>query len=410
MKNMFPTHYGPMGRLLLPVTVASFCLLIAGPNLPNPLVPLYTDSFGLPAATQSLVFSSYLIVLVLTLVITTRFAGAHRAPLLLAAALAVAVVADAAMIVGGTELWALFIGRVLSGISVGLGTGAASAVALAAAGERARTAVGSGAVLGSLLGNMGAGLIGTLLPWPTGTTYVWHAALSLLTLAVLATVAWSRRRELSRRLGRSDLATSGRSGPFAARHRTAGFALGAMSWTAAGAVLALTPAAIRGTAGAETLVAAIAPATLLLGTAWFAQLATRPRIHRIRGWQVAALIVAGYAAIGAGIATHMLPLILIGAVVAGAGQGPAYSLGLATLTYGLAPADQARTTAAYAAVSYGACAVAVILVGLLATASSIAEAFLAAAGAMAIAGGAVALAAGPPQFIPAPPARAEAPA
>jgi hypothetical protein len=71
---------------------------------------------------------------------------------------------------------------------------------------------------------------------------------------------------------------------YRARHRVAGYLLGGLAWTAAGAVLALLPTAVRGVDPNATLLVAIAPACMLLAFGSVAQLVTARAILRLGAW------------------------------------------------------------------------------------------------------------------------------
>ncbi|GAB6898869.1 MFS transporter [Kineosporia succinea] len=373
------------------VPVVAFCVVLAGVNLPNPLVPLYTDRYALTSLAQSVVFSLYLLALVTTLVtVMTRDLNA-RAPRVLTAALALSVAADLLMALGSGTFGFLLAGRLASGVSVGLATGACATLALAGLGERARTVVASGAVIGSLVGNLGGGLLGSTLPAPAVTVFGLHLLVTVTVLAVHL-----RTRHASVRTA-PDVSTPGL---YRARHRRAGLLLGAMAWSAAGVVLALVPATLRGALPSISLLQAVLPVGVFLAAAWAAQTACRRDLLRLRAWQLCIPLVAGLALIATALETADLWLLTVGAIVCGLGQGPAYSLGLATVTHGLRPSHQGRAASGYAAVAYGACGVVTTATGALALASTVGQAVGTLTLALALAALVTAALAGAPQRLP----------
>nr|WP_269329510.1 MFS transporter [Kineosporia babensis] len=332
------------------MAIAGFCVVLVGVNLPNPLVPLYTAHYGLTPLAQSVMFSVYLLALVITLLavmLSSRPPSPHRT---LVAALALCAVSDLLMMLGATSYATLLTGRLVAGVSVGLATGSAATLALAGLGERARTTVASGAVIGSLLGNVGGGLFGSVLPAPQLTVFAAHL---LITLGVGAAVVLAARRS-------SATATEPQAQPstvpgYLRRHRRAGLVLGAMAWSTAGVVLALVPAALREVLPEISLLEAVLPGGVFLATAWLAQLACRRYLLWLRAWQLSIPLVTGLVMIAAALEAGAIGWLLVGAVVCGLGQGPAYSLGLATVTHGLRAGRQGRAASAYAAVAYGVC-------------------------------------------------------
>lgn len=353
-------------------SVAALCATVAGANLPNPLQPEYVDRFDLTPLLQGALFSSYLAALVLALVCSVvasrRMIGTPRATLLLA--LGATFLADAAFLVGSSHLVALFAGRALSGIGVGLATGAAASIALAHLGERARTMVATSAVLGSLGGNLIGGVIGTFLPGPLLLGYLLHGTGVVL---IGAPLIWFAPRPAPM----SDAASQADSravSPYRRRHRAAGYLVGAIAWSTAGVVLALIPAEERRLADSATLLQAVLPSSVFLASAWIGQIVVRRHIRRVRAWHVVALMAAGFALLAWALRAADSDLILIGAVVAGLGQGPAYSLGLATVAAELSPAEQGKAASVFAGVAYASCATVVVAAGAVGSVTSVPDA------------------------------------
>ncbi|MHC5560951.1 hypothetical protein [Kocuria sp. U4B] len=355
-----------------------FCLIMAGPNVPVPLLPVYVEHFTLDPLAQALLYSSYLVALVTVLLLMARRRGTRALPVLLATAVGVSVLADVTAVLGADTLPLLLTARALSGVSVGLGTGAASAVILVALGSTARTLIASGSILGSLLGALGSGVIGTLLPAPTTTAYLVHAT---ATTAVLWPLLWLYRREAHLLTQGLTLPTSPprastpRTGPLTRRHRLAGLMIGCLAWTGVCVHIALIPAAVR-TGHDLSLLTAVLPVACYLGASYTAQQLLRPHLKQVRGWHVLGPLAVGHAVLGAALAQNSLTLLLLASIAAGAAQGPAYALGLATMTYGLSPTQQARTSSTYAAATYGVAALGVLSVGATATAIGVPQALL----------------------------------
>src|SRR4051794_28303977 len=84
----------PSARTMGSLVVTSFCLVIAGPNLPTALLPAYRDAYRMSPFGLSLVFATYLLLLVPALLVCTRPSVRARAGRLLTAGLLAAVAAD----------------------------------------------------------------------------------------------------------------------------------------------------------------------------------------------------------------------------------------------------------------------------------------------------------------------------
>ena len=123
--RMSPSQPAPPGRaepvVQAALVAACFSLLLAGSNAFCPLLPVYRDRLGLDPLVLSLTFTLYVAALVVVLftLARPRFTR-HAAPLLLAS-LTMMITSD--------------LGRAVAGIAGGLGTGAASALVVAAIGD-----------------------------------------------------------------------------------------------------------------------------------------------------------------------------------------------------------------------------------------------------------------------------------
>lgn len=385
----------------------TLCLAIAGVNLPNPLAPLYSDRFHLTPLLQSTLFSVYLAALMLTLAATVLDPRRRSRTMTdevrtLVTALVLTLAADLVMLAGTAAFPVLLAGRAVAGVAAGLATGSAAAVALAGLGESARTVAAGAAVVGALAANIGGGTVATLTGSGTASclsVYLGHALLAgILAVALTGSVRRGRPADVT------DAGTGEPSGAtpvvrvvggYRRRHRVAGYLIGVMSWTAAGIVLALVATRVRQTSPDLSLLGAMAPGVVFLAVSWVGQLLVNRRILQLRAWQTALPLVLGLAGLGIALDAGNYAAVLLAAAICGLGQGPCYSLGLATVTHGLPPERQGRAASVYAAVAYGSCGVLTVLAGLLANAAGVAETFTVTAVVCVVAGVTATLLAGP---------------
>lgn len=363
---------------------------MVGANLPNSLQPMYTEALALDPFTQSALFSTYIGAMTVLLVVVAMWRGSLNSRTLLVLALCASLASSLCMLGATHMLEYIFAARLLSGIALGLGTGSASALALEWLGERARTAVATGAVLGSLIGNAGAGAIATLFPAPTVLTYVLHATLICIVLILVVTMRGTAPDE-SQEISADDSAPET---PYLPRHFVSAYVIGGLAWLASGLVLALIPSIVRGAIPNISLLGAIAPAALLLGVGSLTQTLISQHVLWMRAWHVVIPLTLGLTVFSLAITLESMTVMLIAGMLTGLGQGPAYSLGLATVTHGLGPNEQRRRTSRYAAFSYGSCAVGVTLFGAIAQYTDEAYAFFLAAALTLLLGGIAVIAAG----------------
>ena len=403
----------PTAGAMSALVVGSFCLVIAGPNLPTALLPGYRAAYGLTPFGLSLVFSAYLALLVPVLVLCTQPALRARAGLLLPVGLGTAAVADLLM-AGSSSVTMLIVGRALSGVSVAMSTGASAALMVSLVGERGRGSVATGNIAGAFFGTVASVLLGQ---WGTGPAiYLMHAGVTAVVVLALVTALLARRFaaapgaeptgdsvvDRARAADRADAVTTAAdavtpwrpepSAPVTSvsrRHVVLGTAVGAVGWAIPGLVTGLVPALLRESIGPTAVVVATVPALLLLGSAWGLQvLARRPLLRRLVGYELT--VGTGLAALGlllltAGALTASLPLVYLACVVAAGGPALGYRGGMVLLTRGLDPARQGATTSRYAATSYGFSAAVVVGAGALGALGGMVPAVAVGAGLLAMA-------------------------
>lgn len=361
------TRTGPTLRVAV-----AFLVTMLGTTMPTPLYPLYEGRFGFGGLTVTVVFATYAVGVAAALLVAGRLSDdVGRRPVLLvglacAAASAVVFVIAAA---AGAGVPALLVGRLLSGLSAGTFTGTATAtiVELATPARRARAGLLAAAVnMGGLgIGPVLAGALARFAPAPLVLPYVVHLVLLLAVAAGLAGLP----DPVTRRPGPVRLHVQRLGVPAAvrgtfARAATAGFAgfavLGlftSVSPLFVGQVLHLGDHLVIGLVASSLLAASLA-GQLLSGT-------LSERLSLIGGCLV---LVIGSALVGVGVALASLPVLLVGAVVAGIGQGASFRAGLTAVTSQAPAARRSAVSSSFFLVLYVAISLPVIGVGAAATA------------------------------------------
>jgi len=157
------------------VMAYAFTVVMLGGTIPTPLYPIYQHRIGFSALVVTLVFAAYAAGTLTALLVFGRLSDqVGRRPVILAA-LGVAV-ASTAVFVLDQDLTGLIVGRVLSGLSVGLCTGAATAglAELHPSSDRARGALVASTVqmAGLGLGPLLSGPLSQYGPAPTTVPYL----------------------------------------------------------------------------------------------------------------------------------------------------------------------------------------------------------------------------------------------
>lgn len=345
---------------------AVFAVCMAGTTLPTPLYGLYQEKFGFSELTVTVVYAVYAFGVIGVLLLAGNASDAvGRRPVLLwglgfAAASAVCFLC-------ATALGWLYAGRLLSGLSAGLFTGAATAYVMELAprgGASRATFVATAANMGGLgCGPLLAGVLAQYADRPLYLPFAVHLALVVCSAAVLLRLPETvrERRPLGAvRPRRPGLPPRVRAvfGP-AATASFVGFAL-------FGVFTSVSPAFL-----AQSLdVHDHAVSGLVVALAFFASTAGQLAVGRVGTTRSLPLgcagLLAGLALLAGALWWELLPLVVLSAVVGGAGQGLAFRGALSAVAAASDPDRRAAVISTLFVVAYTGISVPVIGVGLLA--------------------------------------------
>ncbi|MDH6126370.1 MFS transporter [Kitasatospora sp. GP82] len=344
---------------------AAFWATMVGTTVPTPLYPRYEQAFGFSSLMVTVAFAVYALGVVAGLLCFGSLSDRLGRRPVTAAALVLAGAA-ASVFLAADSLAILLLGRVLSGLSAALVTGAATAhlTELAAPGEQVRAGrIALAANMGGLAG--GPLLAGIMAEWaPEPLRLVWYvdAALVVLTLLLLAWVPETVPRRTSGHLFALSLPRipAGIRAPFirCALAAGAGFAvLGVLTATAGlffATVLKLNTPALSG--------ATMALAFLGAGAGQLLARVLAPRAVL----PIACLgLVAAAALIAAAMLTAALAPLVAAAVIVGLAGGLALGDGIALITGRVEAAVRGQAFSALFAVLYVMLALPAIGVGVL---------------------------------------------
>ncbi|MFI6377736.1 MFS transporter [Streptomyces sp. NPDC050546] len=345
---------------------AVFAVCMAGTTLPTPLYPLYQDKFGFSELTVTVVYALYAfaVIGVLLLVGDASDAVGRRPVLLCGLGLAAA---SAVCFLCATGLGWLYTGRLLSGLSAGLFTGAATAYVMELApegGASRATFVATAANMGGLgCGPLLSGVLAQYAPWPLYLPFVTHLALVAASAAVLLRLAETvreRRPLRTVRPQRPALPPRVRAvfGP-AATASFVGFAL-------FGVFTSVSPEFLAESLG----VTDHAVSGLIVALAFFASTAGQLAVGRVGVRRSLPLgcagLLAGLALLAGALRWDLMALVVLSALIGGTGQGLAFRGALSEVA-GASPGHQrAAVISALFVVAYAGISVPVIGVGLLA--------------------------------------------
>ncbi|MBT2482445.1 MFS transporter [Streptomyces sp. ISL-94] len=344
---------------------AVFAVCMAGTTLPTPLYGLYQEKFGFSELMVTVVYAVYAFGVIGVLLLAGNVSDAlGRRPVLLVG-LGFAA-ASAVCFLCATGLGWLYAGRLLSGLSAGLFTGAATAYVMELApygGTSRATFVATAANMGGLgCGPLLAGVLAQYAVLPLYLPFAVHLALVAGSVAVLLRLPETVRegRPLSTvRPQRPGLPPQVRAvfGP-AAIAAFVGFAL-------FGVFTSVSPAFL-----AQSLdVHNHAVSGLVVALAFFASTAGQLAVGRVGVGRSLPLgcagLFAGLALLAGALRWDLLPLVVLSALVGGVGQGLAFRGALSAVA-AASPADRrAAVISTLFVVAYAGISVPVIGVGVL---------------------------------------------
>ncbi len=349
------------------VVAYAFVVTMLGTTLPTPLYPLYQRTIGFSGLMITIIYAVYAVGVLVTLLLFGRLSDEIGRRRMLLSGLALSVLSAVAFVVQG-GLLALFVGRVLSGLSAGIFTGTATATLLDLAPPHARgraTLVATVANMGGLgLGPLVCGLVSQYAGLPLRLIFL--VDLALLTPAVVGVFLMAEPTQAAGRLRlhRPELAVpEGVRGAFI-QASIAGFA----GFVVLGLFTAVAPSALGQLLGLSNRAVIGADVFAVFAASTVGQLLLPLFSQRLALPLGCAGLIAGMGLVGAGLQAPSLMLFTAGGIVAGLGQGLSFRAGM-TAVHALAPPERrGAVTSSFFVVLYVGLSIPVVGVGLAAQA------------------------------------------
>ncbi|MGB9281546.1 MAG: MFS transporter [Pseudonocardiaceae bacterium] len=358
---------GVIGWPAITLIGAAFAITMLGTTLPTPLYPLYEKAFGFGELVTTVVFAAYAVGVTVALVLLGHWSDQlGRKPMLLAG-LVLSGLSAVVFLLAGSLGW-LFVGRVLSGLSAGIFTGTATATIVDLAPEhgKARVSLIAAAVnMGGLgAGPLLAGVLAQYAPLPLSLCFIVDLMLVVVAVAGIAAVREPVQRASTPRLRPQKITVPVEIRGVFTRAVIAGFA----GFAVLGLFTAVSPAFL-GTVLHDTnhaLTGAVVISVFIASTIG-QSLSSAIGEQRALMMGCAGLIV-GMIVVGASLPIRSLAVLIVGAVIAGLGQGMSFRAGLGAVTGAAPPDKRGEITSAYFVMLYIGIAIPVIGEGAAATA------------------------------------------
>src|SRR6266550_4702191 len=352
---MMPTPREQQARRRSYVVVAcTMTMVMAGSTILTPLYASYRKTFGFSALTLTLIFATYILTLIPSLLIFGSLADAIGRRRVLLIATGAAVASCLVLLLAQSTAW-LFAARVVNGVAVGALAGAGSA-ALLELGKQAKTsalvttvAISGGGAVGIVL----SGVLAQYAPFPLLLCYVVYLVLMLFVLSGVFTMV--------------EPLTPGHRRPFHP-HRPRwparqtipfllGTAVGAVAYCANALFLSVLPSFFTVQLQTTNITLVATPVALFFLSLTMTQIV----LHQLAAQRAAVIGLLLEA-----IALGSVPLLLVAILVGGAGVGLATLGSLSLVSPLIAPQERGDVFGTYYALLFLCLGVAAVAVGVLA--------------------------------------------
>jgi MFS family permease len=322
--------------------------LLASSSAPTPLYGLYQAQWGFSAITTTVVFASYAVAVLISLLIAGSVSDhIGRRPVLVAGLLV--QVATMWLFVTADGVPQLIIARVVQGLATGAALGAVGAGMLDLNRERGTIANAVAPMSGTAIGALLAGVLVQFLPAPTTLVY---AVLSLAFLVQAAGVVLMAETITRRPGALASLRPELRLPPAARRAVLTATPVLVAAWALGGFHLSLGPALVRLSTHSDSRLLGGAAVFAMAGTAAVVVLLLRnvSATRTILSGIVA--LITGVAVTELAIATGSAAVLFAGMLISGAGFGASVQGSIRTVMPAAEPHERAGLLSLVYVVSY----------------------------------------------------------
>jgi MFS family permease len=327
-----------------PIAAATIGVLLAGAYMPTPLYELYRREWGLSPGEVTIVFAVYAASLIPSLLFLGGISDEIGRRKTMLIALGFSALGSLVFAFADGFGW-LIAGRILGGISLGIGLSTAAAAVREwmepgmqrLAGEVTLIGTGIGATFGAIL----SGVLGQYAPYPTTLPFLAHIILVALVAVMVASVPSCEH-----------LASAGHHGlPSIRANIRRPFYLAAteafVGWSTVAIFASLIPSFLVRSLGLHNLLVGTCVVTLVQAGLLTAALVAGNLRSRV-------VIISGMLALGAGlwllliaVPYHLYPLICVAIAIVGAGNGLSYMAGLNIVNRVAEPEHRAELLSAF---------------------------------------------------------------
>jgi MFS family permease len=353
---------GVIGWTAVTLIGAAFAITMLGATLPTPLYPLYETAFGFGELVTTVVFAAYAVGVIAALLLVGRWSDQVGRRPMLRVGLVLSGLSALVFFLTGALGW-LFVGRVLSGLSAGIFTGTATATIMDLAPEHGKaraSLIAAGVNMGGLgVGPLLAGVLAQYAPLPLALCFMVDLVLVVVAVLCVEAVTEPVRRASTLRLWPQKISVPIEVRSVFIKAVIAGFA----GFAVLGLFTAVSPAFLSTVLHNtnHALTGAVVFSVFIAST--IGQLLSSA-IGEQRALMVGcAGLIVGVILVGTSLLVPSLAVLIVGAAIAGVGQGMSFRAGLGSVT-GVSPPDKrGEITSSYFVVLFVGISIPVIGVG-----------------------------------------------
>ena len=339
-------------------------LMLAASGVPSPLYRVYQQDFGFSSGVLTTIFAIYAFALLVSLLVVGGLSDHVGRRPVIAAGLALEAVAMVLFLAADGVGW-LLAARVVQGLATGALTSALGAWVLDL--QRAERPLGpfinsAAPGIGLSVGAVGAGLLIQFVPSPTD--WVFGVLTAVFVLAVPGVLLLLPETSPKVPGARTSLRPRVEVPPRQRRAFLAALPVVLAAWAIGGLYASLGPSLVADVFGVQNHVAGSLLILALNGAGVFGSLGVQrlaPEKALVTGSLMFAVGVVGTIV---AVATGVLALLFVAAVVTGLGFGAAFLGAIAMITHGVEPGHRAGLLAATFVVGYLAFSLPAILAGI----------------------------------------------
>ena len=348
----------------------AFIMVMLGTTLPTPLYPVYEATFGLSSITITIIYAVYAVGVISALLVFGQLSDRiGRRYILLPGVVLSAVSAIVFLVTDNVTL--LFVGRILSGFSAGLFTSTATAtlVNLVPKPKQGLASMIASAInmLGLGLGPLLAGVLAEYFVYPMRVVFIVHLLMLLPAFYFIWIMEEPVKEKKSFQITVQKLRIPSDVRPAFIEAVIPAF----VGFSVLGLFTSVSPAFLQEVIQVDNR----AILGVMVFVCFFASSVGQSVLTHTSDHTILVLgsliLLSGILFVGVALFFHSLTLLVIGAVVSGAGQGLSFRAGLSSVNQKTAAQERGEVTSSFFTIAYIALSIPVIGVGILAESTNI---------------------------------------